>query len=66
MTDSRKPFAEPDVRVERRPDGSLLLRSGLPLGDQPVSVLHDFRAWAREGPGTCWPPSAGRPVAGAR
>jgi feruloyl-CoA synthase len=51
MTDSRKPFAEPDVRVERRPDGSLLLRSGQPLGDHPVSVLHDFRAWAREDPG---------------
>ena len=51
MTDSRKPFAEPDVRVERRPDGSLLLRSGQPLGDHPVSVLHGFRAWAREDPG---------------
>ena len=51
MPNLSKPFAEPDVRVEPRPDGSLLLRSAEPLHEHPPTVLHSFRAWARQDPG---------------
>lgn len=43
-------FAEPDIRVEERADGSLVLRSARALGAVPPTVLHPFRDWARRGP----------------
>jgi feruloyl-CoA synthase len=50
MTQLESPFARPDVRVEQRADGCLLLRSVEPLGQHPTTVLHSFRAWARAAP----------------
>jgi feruloyl-CoA synthase len=43
-------FATPHVSTERRPDGTLLLRSEQPLGDYPPSMIHRFRAGADEHP----------------
>jgi hypothetical protein len=43
-------FAPPRVGTEGRPDGTLLLRSELPLGDYPPSMIHRFRAGADEHP----------------
>src|SRR4051794_39844300 len=36
-------FATPRIVAERRPDGRVLLRSGEPLAEHPVSVVHSFR-----------------------
>jgi feruloyl-CoA synthase len=44
-------FATPHVELERRGDGSLLLRSTDPLQAHPTTVLHSFRQWARTDPG---------------
>lgn len=43
-------FSTPDVRVETRTDGSLVLRSAEPLGEHPITVLHSFRSWADRDP----------------
>jgi feruloyl-CoA synthase len=43
-------YARPDIRSERRPDGSVLLRSAEPLYEHPATVLHSFRAWTRRDP----------------
>ncbi|HET7387365.1 MAG TPA: feruloyl-CoA synthase [Nocardioidaceae bacterium] len=43
-------FAVPDIRCERRHDGSLLLRSAEPLGNHPDSVTTSFRQWVRRDP----------------
>jgi feruloyl-CoA synthase len=37
-------FAVPRIEAEQRPDGRLILRSGEPLAEHPVSVVHSFRA----------------------
>jgi feruloyl-CoA synthase len=36
-------FAVPRIESERRPDGSLILRSAEPPAEHPVSVVHSFR-----------------------
>lgn len=44
-------FAPPRTIRENRRDGTILLRSGEPLEEHPVSVLHSLRAWADADPG---------------
>jgi feruloyl-CoA synthase len=43
-------FATPRVTLERRDDGSLVLRSAAPLGAYPRSMAHWFRAGAERHP----------------
>ena len=43
-------FAEPLVDVERRDDGTLVLRSPRPLQDYPCHLGHHLRRWAGECP----------------
>ncbi|MGH7910261.1 MAG: feruloyl-CoA synthase [Candidatus Dormibacteraceae bacterium] len=43
-------FTDPSVAVERRRDGSLLLRSRHPLAPYPTTIVHSLRAWAERDP----------------
>jgi feruloyl-CoA synthase len=43
-------FARPDVRVERRGDGSILLNATQPLGQYPRSLSEHLLHWARWAP----------------
>jgi feruloyl-CoA synthase len=43
-------FAVPRIESERRPDGSLILRSAEPLAEHPVSVVHSFRTGSEAHP----------------
>ncbi|HUO00842.1 MAG TPA: feruloyl-CoA synthase, partial [Bradyrhizobium sp.] len=43
-------FAPPEVRVEHRPDGSLVLTSPQPLGTYPASVGAMLEHWAAKAP----------------
>jgi len=43
-------FAKPSVELERRSDGVLLLRSGMPLGPYPRHIGEQLLRWAREAP----------------
>ena len=43
-------FARPNIKVQERADGCLLLHSADPLQDYPVTVVHSFRAWAASSP----------------
>src|SRR5262245_37639131 len=47
---SRLRFAPPEVHVENRPDGSILLRSPQPLKPYSRSVGEWLVRWAREAP----------------
>lgn len=44
-------FSTPHVTAEQRGDGTLLLRSGEPLGDYAPSVAHLFRSGSEAHPG---------------
>src|SRR5215813_3518321 len=46
----RRLFAEPTVELERRADGNLLLRSGIPLAPYPRHIGEHLLRWAREAP----------------
>lgn len=43
-------FAPPRIEVDRRADGTMLMRSAEPLAPYPRSMAHAFRACAREHP----------------
>src|SRR5215470_17092589 len=43
-------FADPCVELERRSDGNLLLRSGIPLAPYPRHIGEHLLRWAREAP----------------
>lgn len=43
-----------DIAVDRRPDGSLVLRSRIPLKDYPPHLPSLLRHWAAERPGHTW------------
>lgn len=43
-------FASPQIDLERRADGRVLLRSREPLADHPASVVHSFRAGSEAHP----------------
>src|SRR5215510_11433176 len=47
---NRLRFADPAVRVERRSDGTLVLRSAHALGRYPDHLGHHLRRWAAECP----------------
>lgn len=44
----------PRVEVERRPDGSILLRNPYPLVTPPENLIAPFRRWAAEAPQRIW------------
>ena len=44
------PFAAPDIATERRPDGSLILRSRQALASYPRCLGVDLARWAEQGP----------------
>ena len=44
----------PRVEVERRPDGSILLRNPYPLVTPPENLIAPFRRWAAEAPDRIW------------
>lgn len=48
--EDKRVFAEPSVELERRQDGSLLLRSGMPLATYPRHIGLHLQRWAREAP----------------
>lgn len=43
-------YADPEVVVERRPDGSLLMSSGLQVDDHPPTLVHSLEQWAAVDP----------------
>jgi feruloyl-CoA synthase len=43
-------LAAPSLDVERRDNGEIILRSGIPLGESPRQVNDYLRAWARKSP----------------
>ncbi len=43
-------FARAEVRLERRADGSLLLKAAQPLGPYPTTLSEHLLRWAREAP----------------
>jgi feruloyl-CoA synthase len=43
-------FAEPDIRAEHRPDGTVVLQSNTPLGTYEPSLGHLLRRWSRAYP----------------
>ncbi|MFN0177934.1 MAG: feruloyl-CoA synthase [Gemmatimonadales bacterium] len=46
LRDPKRLFAEPLVERELRPDGTVLLRSPVPLGGYPDSICHYLDHWA--------------------
>ena len=48
MTESL--FASPDISTRSDRAGAVLLRSAVPLGRYPATVLHSLRAWASSAP----------------
>jgi feruloyl-CoA synthase len=49
-TSSPVRFATPTLKVDRKKDGTLLMRSMLPLAERPATVLAWLQRWARERP----------------
>ncbi|MDR3497907.1 MAG: AMP-binding protein [Parvibaculum sp.] len=47
-------YVERKVEIERRADGSILLRNPHPLHDVPVNLLAPIRKWAAEAPSRTW------------
>lgn len=47
-------YVEPRLEIERRPDGSILMRNPHPLRDVPVNPIAPFRRWAQEAPDRVW------------
>lgn len=47
-------YVERKVEVERRPDGSVILRNPHPLRDVPENLIAPFRRWAKEAPDRAW------------
>ena len=45
-------FARPDITIEHRPDGVILLRSRLGVGDHADHLGQELRRWADASPGT--------------
>ena len=43
-------FGPPDVTVERRPDGAMLVRSPHPLGPYPAAITDWLDHWAKVAP----------------
>lgn len=50
LRDPNRLFAPAEVTVEKRPDGSQVLRSPMPLGAFPASLGAHLERWAREAP----------------
>ena len=50
MTRVKLTFGPPDVIVERRPDGAMLVRSPHPLGSYPRAVTDWLDHWASVAP----------------
>ena len=50
MTRVKLTFGPPDVTVERRPDGALLVRSPHPLGPYPAAMTDWLDHWAKVAP----------------
>ncbi len=47
-------YVEPKVEVERRPDGSVVLRNPHPLRAVPANLIEPIRKWAAEAPDRVW------------
>jgi len=47
-------YVEPKVEVERRPDGSIVLRNPHPLRAVPANLIQPLRKWAAEAPDRVW------------
>ena len=47
-------YVEPKVEVERRPDGSIVLRNPHPLRPTPANLIEPIRKWAAEAPDRIW------------
>ena len=47
-------YVEPKVEVERRPDGSIVLRNPHPLRAVPANLIQPIRKWAAEAPDRVW------------
>ena len=48
------PNKDPAVEVERRDDGTIILRNPHPMDDPHVNVIAPLRQWAEEVPGRSW------------
>lgn len=47
-------FWTPDIRVETRPDGTILMREAGALGPYPRTITERFFAWSRAAPRRSW------------
>ncbi|MDP2125685.1 MAG: AMP-binding protein [Parvibaculum sp.] len=47
-------YVEPKVEVERRADGSIVLRNPHPLRPTPANLIEPIRKWAAEAPDRVW------------
>lgn len=47
-------YVEPRLEVERRDDGSIVLRNPHPVRETPVNTIAPLRKWAAERPDTVW------------
>lgn len=47
-------YVEPKVEVERRADGSIVLRNPHPLRATPANLIEPIRKWAAEAPDRIW------------
>jgi feruloyl-CoA synthase len=47
-------FVEPRVDVERRADGSIILRNPHPMGEPPPNIVAPLRRWAEEAGDRIW------------
>ena len=50
MTRIKLTFGPPDVTVERRPDGAMIVRSSGPLGPHPDAMTDWLDHWAKVAP----------------
>ena len=59
-------YVEPRVEVERRDDGSIILRNPHPMADPARNLIEPIRKWASERPDQPWLGQRAQPAGGGR